>query len=97
MVLGNVPAYLSSLWFGSKAQDPEIVMYFLLPACMHAKLLQSCATLHNPMDCSPQGSSVHGIPQSRILEWVALPSSRRSSQPRDQTQFSRTEGRFFTV
>ena len=74
MVLGNVPAYLSSLWFGSKAQDPEIVMYFLLPACMHAKLLQSCATLHNPMDCSPQGSSVHGILQARILEWVAISS-----------------------
>ena len=37
----------------------------------------------DPMDCSPPGSSVHGILQARILEWVAMPSSRRSSWPRD--------------
>ena len=42
--------------------------------------------LCNPMDCSPPGSSVHGILQARILEWVAMPSSRGSSQPRDRTQ-----------
>ena len=42
-------------------------------ACVHAKLLQSCLTLCNPMDCSPPGSSVHGILQARILEWVAQP------------------------
>ena len=40
---------------------------------MHAKLLQSCLTLCNPMDCSPPGSSVRGILQARILEWVAQP------------------------
>ena len=39
---------------------------------MHAKLLQSCLTLCDPMDCSPPGSSVHGILQTRILEWVAM-------------------------
>ena len=44
---------------------------------MHAKLLQSCPTLCNPMDCSPPGTSVLGILQARILEWVAVPSSRR--------------------
>ena len=44
-----------------------------------AKSLQSCLTLCNPMDCSPPGSSVQGILQARILEWVALPSSRESS------------------
>ena len=54
-------------------------------ACMHAKLLQSCPTLCNPMDCSLPGSSVHGILQARKLEWVAMSSSRGSSQPRDQT------------
>ena len=43
---------------------------------MHAKLLQSCPALCYPMDCSPSGSSVHGIFQARILEWVAMPSSR---------------------
>ena len=41
-------------------------------------------TLSDPMDCSPPGSCVHGILQKRILEWVAMPSSRVSPQPRDQ-------------
>ena len=44
---------------------------------------QSCPTLCDPMDCSPPGSSVHGISQARILEWVAVPSSSGSSRPRD--------------
>ena len=43
---------------------------------MHAKSLLSCPTLCDCMDCSPPGSSVHGILQARILEWVAMPSSR---------------------
>ena len=47
--------------------------------CSSAKSLQSCLTLCNPMDCSPPGSSVHGILQARILEWVAMPFSKRSS------------------
>ena len=55
---------------------------------MHAKLLQSYPTLCDPMDCSPPGSSVHGILQARTLEWVAMPSSRGSSQPRDRMQIS---------
>ena len=49
---------------------------------------QSCSTLCDPMDCSPPGSSVHGILQARILEWVAMISSRGSSPPRDRTQVS---------
>ena len=44
----------------------------------HTKLLQSCPTLRDPMDCSPPGSPVHGTLQVRILEWVAMPSSRAS-------------------
>ena len=48
-------------------------------ACVHAKLLQSGLTLRDPLDCSPPGSSVHRILQARILEWVAVPSSRGSS------------------
>ena len=44
--------------------------------CVHAKSLQSCPTLCNPMDCSPPGSSVHGILHARVLEWVAMPSSK---------------------
>ena len=47
---------------------------------------QSCPTLCNPMDCSPPGSSVHGILQAKIVEWVAMPSSRGTFQPKDQAQ-----------
>ena len=53
--------------------------------CMCVKSLQSCLTLCNPMDCSLPGPSVHESLQARILEWVAVPSSRDSSQPRDLT------------
>ena len=53
--------------------------------------------LCDPMNCSPPGSSVHGIFQARILEWVAISSSRESSWPRDQTQVSRVVGRRFTT
>ena len=49
------------------------------------------------MDCSPPGSSVHGILQERILEWVAIPFSRGSSQARDWTHISCIAGRFFTI
>ena len=53
-----------------------------------AKSLQSCPTLCYPRDHSPPGSSVHDILQANILEWVAMPSSRVSSQPRDKTCLS---------
>ena len=56
--------------------------------CMHAKLLQLCSTLCNPVDCSLLGFSVHGVIQARILEWVAMPSSKGSSQPRNQAFIS---------
>ena len=62
---------------------------------------QLCPTLCNPMDCSPMdcslpGSSVYGILRARILEWVAIPFSRGSSQPRDWTQVSHIAGGFLT-
>ena len=57
---------------------------------------QSCLTLFDPMDYSPLGSSVHGILQARILEWVAIPFSRESDRPRDWTQVSCIAGRLFT-
>ena len=53
-----------------------------------AKSLQSCLTFCDPMDCSPPGSSVHGSLQARVLEWVAMPSSRGPFQPRDRTRIS---------
>ena len=65
-----------------------------------AQSLQWYPSLCNPVDCGPPGSSVHAIPQARVLEWVAMPSSRGSSQPRDRTSVSCvscTAGRFFTT
>ena len=58
---------------------------------------QMCLTLCDPMDCSPPGSSVHGILQARVLEWIAIPISRRSSRPGDQTWVSRVVDRCFTI
>ena len=55
------------------------------PACAHSRSLQSHSTLCDPMDCSPLDSSVHGILQARILQWVAMLSSRGFSWPRDWT------------
>ena len=74
-------------WNKSNPKDK----YFMIPiiwstcTCM---LSRFSLTLCNPMDCSLPGSSVDGIRQGRILEWVAMPSSRGSSQPRDQTSIS---------
>ena len=56
--------------------------------CHCAKSLQSCPTLCDPMDCNTSGSSVLGILQARVVEWVAIPSSRGSSWPSDQTRIS---------
>ena len=62
-----------------------------------SEVTQSCLTLCDPMDCSPPGSSVHGVFQARILEWGAISFSRGSSQPRDQTWVSYMAGRFFII
>ena len=63
-------------------------------------LLQSCLTLCDPMDCSPPGSSVHGILQARILEWVAISLSKRSPDPGikpTSLMSPALAGRFFTT
>ena len=65
--------------------------------CVCVCVTQSCLTLCDSMDCSPPGSSVHGILQARIPEWVAISFSRGSSQPRDGTQASCTAGGCYTV
>ena len=62
-----------------------------------SEVAQSCLTLCDPMDCSLPGSSVHGILQARILEWVAISFSRGSSRTRDRTQVSLSAGRHFTL
>ena len=66
--------------------DSEIVLVF-----------QSCPILCTPLDSSLPGCSVHGILQARILEWIAMPSSRGSSLLRDRTWVSCMAGRFFTM
>ena len=69
-----------------------------LTVCPFLKIVaQSCLTLCDPMDYSLPGSSVHGIFQARILEWLAIFFSRGSSWPRDWTQISCIASRFFTV
>ena len=70
--------------------------------CMHVHMLLllnrfSCVWLCNPLDCNPPGSSVHGILQARILEWVAMPSSSDPFPPRDRALVSCIVGRFFTT
>jgi len=62
-----------------------------------SEVAQSCPTLCDPVDCSLPCSSVRGILQARILEWVAISFSSRSSQPRDQTRVSHIASRCFTI
>ena len=64
----------------------ELLGWVLIQYCMLSS--QSYSTLWDPMDCSPPGSSVHGLSQARILGWVAISFSRGSSQPRDWTCIS---------
>ena len=71
-----------------KHTGPSGLFLQIFCAFLHAKALQSCPTLCDPVDYSPPSSSVHGILQARILQWVAMPSSRGSSQSRDRTCFS---------
>ena len=65
--------------------------------CVKVLVIQLCPTLCDPTDCSLPSSSVHGILQARILEWVAIPFSRGSCRPRDWTWDSCFAGRFFTI
>ena len=62
-----------------------------------SEIAQSCPTLCDPIDCSLPGSSIQGIFQARVLEWVAISFSRGSSWPRDRTRVSHIVGRRFTV
>ena len=77
----------------------NVEIYFLSALSFHVALAcaQSCLILCDPMDCNPPGSSVCGIFQSRILKWISISFSRRSSQPRDWTCVFCTAGRFFTT
>ena len=75
----------------SPGKNAGVGCHFLLQ-CMKVKseseVAQSCPTLSDPMDCRPPGSSIHGILQARVLEWVAIAYSRGSSWPKDWTHVS---------
>ena len=71
----------------------ELSIKDLMWTWSHSVVFDSC----DPVDCSLPGSSVHGILQARILEWVAISFSRGSSQPRDRTRVSRIGGRHFNL
>ena len=83
-----------------RAMSFKSLKKFLLVMAVDCAVLclvsQSCLTLCDPMVCSLPGSSVHGMLPARILDWVAYPFSRGSSQPKDQTGVSCIAGRFFT-
>ena len=81
----------------SKSKQTKIYMQHLSKYKSESEVAQLCPTLFDPMDCSLPGSSVHGIFQAIVLEWVALSFSRESSWLRDRTQFSRIVDRCFTV
>ena len=74
-----------------------LIPVFIATNLKWSEVAQLCLTLCDPMDYSLQSSSVHGIFQARVLEWVAISFSRGSSWPRDRTQITRIAGRHFTV
>ena len=75
----------------------EVPTSCLFYRCVWAMSHQSCLTLSYSMDCSPPGSSVYGILQARILEWVAVPFSRYSPHPRIESTSPALPSRFFTT
>ena len=95
--LGHCPLF--DLWWSALKLSWCLWVCNLACWCAEVKVLvtQLSPTLCEPMDCSLPDSSVHGILQARILDCVAIPFSRGSSWPRDQTQVSCIVGRFFTI
>ena len=93
-VVKNLPAIAGDPWdlgsipgsrrLSGEGNGPQVLFYFL-GCVLSCLVMYNCC---NPTDCSPPGSSVHGISQARILKWVAISYSRRSSQPRDWTHVS---------
>ena len=95
--LGKLQCSLRQFLPCSKSKQQWLFFFFLLQRiCGSGLVTKLCLTLCNPMNCSPPGSSVHRTLQTRILEWVAMPSSRGSSRPRNWTWISCNAGRFFT-
>ena len=82
---------------GIEPMPSAVGTWSLITGHQESEIAQLCPTLCDPMDCSLPGSSVHGIFQAVVLEWIAISFSRGSSQPRDRTQVSRIAGRCFTI
>ena len=91
------PIFLLPTAKGNRRIPPSLSLALLEAEKVKVLVAQPCPTLYNRMDCSPPGSPVHEILQARILEWVAIPFSKGSSQPSDQTWISCIAGRFFTI
>ena len=77
--------------------SPCLFTYIQNLCCTLYLFSQSCSILHDSMDYSPPGISIHRISQARTKEWVSISFSKGSSQPRDRTQVSFIAGRFFTI
>ena len=90
----ELPTFSFSLRWNSLDSTSNAPTFKISTWEMKVKVTQSCPTLCDPMDCSLLGSSIHGILQTRILEWVAVPFSRGSSHSRDRTQVPLIAGRF---
>ena len=89
-LVSRLPSLTSPTWRGFRCLQNSIKWKW-------SEVAQSCLTLCDPMDCSLSGSSVHGIFQARVLEWIVISFSRGSSRLRNRTQVSRIAGRRFTV
>ena len=88
--LGTVQCYQYRRIYGWVSQRHQLSVQW-------SEVDQSCPTLCDPMGCSLTDSSVHGIFQATVLEWIAISFSRGSSQPRDRTWVSHIVGRCFTI
>ena len=84
-------------WIWNITQTLTLLIFYYIHMLNAVQIKTLSHEILDPMDCSLPGSSVLGIFQARILEWVAISFSRGSSWPRDQTQASRVVGRRFTV
>ena len=102
----TLPSWFSfSLWWFCSLPPLQYYWHLSLVLLAHywseevkwSEVTQLCLTLCDPVDCSLPGSSIHGILQARILEWVAISFSRGSSRPRDQTWVSHIGGRCFNL
>ena len=88
---------VTCLGFHASFSDLQNIHFVFNSTLKWSEVTQLCPTLCDPVDCSPTGSSVHGLLQARILEWAAISFSRGSSQPRDWTQVSCIAGRHFNL